>query len=751
MWRVPSPGAECHATADDQACAHAPEVRACLAAEDRMLPATTELCDRAWQLTGDEAAAVAGAYFALRRGDDAALGRWAERALPTVQGAHIFEYVGEMQQHHDDFEGAVRSFRRAFDLQLDRDPARAANTALWLLAMVRSSDPAEESIRLARVAWEQAERSGSELIRPCAAMSLVEILIDIGELTTAQAVIELMDATRLAGWQAVRDVAMARLEAARGQIATSIVRFRRAIRRLLDDPGTRNGLPHDVFELVQVLLDDGQVAEARRELDRARGLVERKVVSSQDVQAQLAVAEASVELAENDIDAALASAVRGLALNPRGAARVRLLNVRGGALARRGDAVKAEQAWREAADSVEAWRASLPTTQLRGGLVARHRRVLEAWLDSTGQRGDADGALEVTRRIVGRELLDRIYQREANAPATADASIRNLEQRLADRRELAVTMADTAGRSDLRDATHDMVAIMLGARSVWAIRRMHGRWSITSVGDRWTIHEWVDAYRDHLDDPVIASRLGQALFPQPTLPATGAPLVVMLDPELSDVALPGLRVGGKYLVEHAAIFEVLAPDLLFTPAPAGPWDAAVAIGDPRGDLPDAEVEVRAVAEDTGAAVYLGRDATRAVVEDARRARVLHVATHSSFEDGRATFALFDDALSANDIVNRKIAPRLAVIATCRSQVDGGPTRSLVAAFLAAGSPAVIGVKRALDDKDSAALMRRFYALHGATSPLGALALAQRAAIAAGLPPRAWATVSFFGVGGWLDQ
>jgi hypothetical protein len=542
---------------------------------------------------------------------------------------------------------------------------------------------------------------------------------------------------------------MGRLEAARGRTTTSIALFRRAVLRGLSDRTTRSGLPHDAFELVQALLDDGQVSEARRELERARELVEQCELRSQDVQAHLAASEAAVDLAEGNIDAALVSAERGLAIKPLEAARVRLLNVRGDALARRGDAVAAEQAWREAADSVEAWRVSIPTTQLRSGLVARHRHVLESWLDSTGQRGDADGALEVTRRIIGRDLLDRIYQREVNAPATADASIREIEARLADRRELAVTMAGTQGR-DLRDVTHDMVAIMVGARSVWAIRRAHGRWSIASVGDRKTIREWVDTYRSHLDDPVIAGRLGEALFPEVALPTAGAPLVVMLDPELSDVALAGMRVGGKYLVEHAPILEVLAPDLLFTPVPRGPWGSAVAIGDPQSDLPDAADEIRAVVEETGATEHLGTDATRAVLQASRRAHLLHIATHSKIDDGRAMFALSDDVLSSNEIVNLKIAPRLAVIATCRSQVDDHPVRSLVAAFLAAGSPAVIGVKRALDDKAGAALMSRFYHLHGASDPLRGLALAQRAAIAAGLPPSAWATVSFFGVGGWLE-
>jgi CHAT domain-containing protein len=228
----------------------------------------------------------------------------------------------------------------------------------------------------------------------------------------------------------------------------------------------------------------------------------------------------------------------------------------------------------------------------------------------------------------------------------------------------------------------------------------------------------------------------------------------MLDRELSDLALAGLRVGGKYLVERAPILEVLAPDLLFAGVPDRAWGPAVALGDPRGDLPGAAAEARAVAREIGAAEHLGADASRRMLEDGKAARVLHVAAHSEIRDGRATFVLADGGLSTGDIVSKKIAPRLAVIATCRSQVNDDPAASLVAAFLAAGTPGVIGVKRSVDDVDETALMLEFYRLyhgHGEHDPMRDLALAQRRTIAQKRPPHTWAKVSFFGVGGWIQQ
>ena len=760
--RAPSSSSSCEVAAELAACDTLPDVvRVCLAARSAGYQVTGELCEQAWWDTQSEAAAVAGAWWALTTRDDAGLERWGARAQPTIPGSRILHFVSDMQRRNGELARAEAALRIALDLQADRDPLRAANTAVSLLELVQSNDPPKESIRIARIAWEQAELANapghaspmSALVEAYAGNALAGVLIDLGELSTAAAVVERMEAADPLPSAVLRDGAKARLEAARGRPRLAVELFRRASRPDPDDLGGLEPLK-DAIGFIQALLDDGQLGEARRALDRATRLVRQgATLQALDTGCRLAAAQASVELAEGDIAGALASVDRGLADASRDAARVQLLNVRGDALARRGDAVAAERAWQAAADSVEAWRASIPATQLRGGLVARHRHALESWLDSAGARGDAAAAFQVMQRIIGRALLDRIRQRETNAPATVDDSVRDVEHRLVawDR---SVVLAGPPDRHALRELRHDLSAVMFGARSVWAIRHARGRSWVDRVGDRGAIAALVDAYRRAIDDPRVAGELGAALFPAAALPEVpGAPLVVMLDRELSDVALAGLRVGGRYLVERAAILEVLAPELLFAPAPRAACDRAVAVGDPRGDLPGAVDEVHAVARVLGAAEHLGARATGDAVGRAADACVLHVAAHSRIDDGRAAFVLADGALSANDIANRKIAPRLAVIATCRSQVDDDPAASLTAAFLAAGAPGVIGVKRAYDDVDGAPLLLEFYRRYrrgGDRDPVQALAGAQRAAIGLGRPPRAWATVSLFGVAGWIQ-
>ncbi|HEX8111316.1 MAG TPA: hypothetical protein VF516_26485, partial [Kofleriaceae bacterium] len=334
--QAPGSGGDCRAAGD---CAVPRIVEACLNAERHDLRATPRLCELAWSLTRNDEAAASGAFYARKTGDQATLKRWVERAPRTLQGARILHYWGEMLVKRGDLEAAEDTLQRALDLQVNRDPNRATNTALLLLELARSRRPADQSIWLARIAWQQAELGHNDMMRACAAISLIELLLDLGEFSTASAVIERMDADHSVIWQGTRDSAMARLEAARGRSATAIALFRRASR--LDPKKPPTGapmLPYDAIELVQALLDAGQLAEARHALDRAAELVGKSPLPSEILTCRLAAVQGSVELAEDRIDAALATVERGLANNCDHAGRVQLLNVQGEVLQRRADA-----------------------------------------------------------------------------------------------------------------------------------------------------------------------------------------------------------------------------------------------------------------------------------------------------------------------------------------------------------------------------------------------------------------------------
>jgi len=721
----------------------ATDVEACTLAFDKADPAAGAICKRAWDSTHDTTAAVLGAKCALMDNDYQALQAWVAVAPPNAEGARILHLWGEMQGARGNLDEAETALRRALALQRDVDPKRAWNTAVVLLTLVRNRRPASETIELAYAAWEQASRAALPIPRAMTAAALVEVLLDLGELKAAQLVVERIQPGDSAILRALSD---GRLQVAQARFQVATAHFKDAT-AIHDEAEERAWGTSASIELLHANLQLGRMTEAAAALAMAEGFAKTNDVQSTDLSCKLAAARASFALADGKLDRAIVEADRGLALESRDAARVKLLGVRGEALARKGDWQHAEAAWREAADQIEAWRASIPLLHLRAGLVANHRRVLEAWLDSAARRGDASVAVDVVQRIIGRGLLDRLRDR-ASGTADPARAVHDVTDRLAIRKQLAATPR-IASSHNLLETPHDLVAIMTGAERVWALRHTSGRWVIETVGDRAQIAKLVDAYRRDPDAKAVAEQLGGALFPPATLPAHGRPLTVVLDSDLADVPLAGLRTGGRFLVEHAPIVELLVPELLFAEPTQRSWSPAVAIGDPDGSLPAASREVAMVARAISATPAIGAQATRAAVIAAASARTLHIATHSSVEAGRAAFVLHGGVVTAYDIVKERVAPRLAVIATCRSQVDDDPEESLVAAFLAAGSSGVVGVKRAINDADGERLIAEFYAAGGDTNPTDALAIAQRNAIHSGRPPHAWAAFSFFGSGEWL--
>jgi tetratricopeptide (TPR) repeat protein len=725
----------------------ASEVDACVTAAETRDPSTRSICMHAWEITGDMRAAVGLARDAWARGDYVTVVMLSAIAPPTIEGAKILHFWGEMLRSNDNPAAAEAPLRRALELRRDVDPLHATNTALVLLALIRSNHPADETIEIAYTAWDQALRSNYPLARAMSAAALIEVLVDLGELQAAQLVLTKMSDEDS---RVLYLLSEGRLQSARGRTKVATALFARAA-ILAEDPSTAESTWRldAQLELVQELLRGGHFVEASKQLEKAETFAKSGDIVSSDAKTRLPAAHAALALAHDDTATALRDVEKGLASHSRDATRVLLLNIRGDALARDGQPLAAERAWHDAADEVETWRASIPSMELRAGLVPHQRHALEAWLDSSGARGDADAAVEVAGRILGRALLDRLQAGDLS-PTNAVAAVQEVEKRLADRRGLG---GQASQHRDLRMATHDLVAILDGAASVWAIRRRHGYWSVERVGSRSEIATLADALRRDPDSVVDATRLGEAMFPSNTLPdsepALASPLAVALDRSYADLALPALRVGGRYLVEYVAILELLVPDLIFVDVPVRQWHGALAIGDPVGNLPGASRELERVGRQLSARVALGARASRSEFIKAAMARTLHVATHSTIDNGRAAFVLGDGIFTTHDIVKLRIAPRLAVIATCRSQTNDDPEQSLVAAFLAAGSTGVVGVKRAIDDADGERFMADFYDHHGDEDPVTAVAEAQRVAIAANRPPHTWAAFSFFGTGGWL--
>jgi CHAT domain-containing protein len=210
------------------------------------------------------------------------------------------------------------------------------------------------------------------------------------------------------------------------------------------------------------------------------------------------------------------------------------------------------------------------------------------------------------------------------------------------------------------------------------------------------------------------------------------PLEVLAVGRIARAPLSALRDADGLVIARRPLLRVLGlrprPAL---GAPAATRTAAVVLGDPRLDLAAAAAEATWVAQRLAVPARLGRDATRAALSSARNASVLHLAAHTNEQAGHRVVHMADGDVSPSAILAERVAPGLVVLASCGSAAahDEGGWGSLAAAFLAAGSDAVVATHWSVEDAAAAELVRRFYLAGGANNPAAALAEAQTAAAA----------------------
>ena len=203
------------------------------------------------------------------------------------------------------------------------------------------------------------------------------------------------------------------------------------------------------------------------------------------------------------------------------------------------------------------------------------------------------------------------------------------------------------------------------------------------------------------------------------------------------------------------------------PTPAVPLsrDAAVwvqGLGLPA--LPFARTEALSISRELGGAtrVVLGADASEHFLKgvDLRPYRALHLAAHAVVDEDRPERSAVvlapgapeeDGLLQMQEVADLDLAGKLVVLAACRSSsgaiLTGEGPLSLARSFFQAGSPAVVASLWSLRDDEVASLMSGFYrALAEGQPAADALAIAQRAQVAAHAPTASWAGLLMLGDG-----
>ncbi len=227
---------------------------------------------------------------------------------------------------------------------------------------------------------------------------------------------------------------------------------------------------------------------------------------------------------------------------------------------------------------------------------------------------------------------------------------------------------------------------------------------------------------------------------------------------------------GERLVERLSV--VVAPslavaELLSQDLPAIETWSVLALGAPAHDVsrfphlpavPATAVEARTVSGMwSGSELLLAAEATPSeLLSRSSSHNLIHVAAHAIQEKGESWLVLAPDAahgagtLGAREIAGLKLpSTRLVVLPVCESArgtayaLEG--TMALATAFLWAGVPNVVATLWPVEDRDTLAVMKSFYAeLRAGRDPGEALRQAQLEAIRRDMNPATWAAFELFG-------
>jgi hypothetical protein len=431
-------------------------------------------------------------------------------------------------------------------------------------------------------------------------------------------------------------------------------------------------------------------------------------------------------------------------------ARAELSELRGGLL---GD-VLAEYHYRRAMASVASLRAA---TRARSAfLVSSHRGAHAGLIALLARQGRWRDILAVVLELDASDML-RATAGEAVARDRAPPDVDPPAPRS--------SMAPSSTVEDVLAAwrPRDLVIVITisprqiapGRERVVRLRIREGQVTGEDVGDASAARKWADDLFADPGDRDAARALGRMIVPSG--PA-GETLHVLAIGSLGKLPLAALRDDdGSLIIGRRPLVRVLA--MRASGPDAGGAGPSVVIADPRGDLPGAAVEGAVVAEALGTGVQLsgsGRrfPATRARLWAARDAELLHVAGHVGMLGRWRTLHLADGDIDPTEIVQRHLAPRIAVLAGCGSAAatDEEGWGSIAAALLESGTTMVIATDRSVGDGVSLSLMRAFYAQSDwRTDPARALARVQQAMDAraatssdAVTRPRSWAAFSVLG-------
>lgn len=702
--------------------------------------------------SADEGGRFAEAAEACARsGRDADAGRLAWALLKTGHGADASKVIdqrgaapGLLQLSRATLDwragkGSPEALERARDAC--GDSLCIARAELELNALHSTRGDLRSALADATRALAQPATLREPNLHAQAQLRLFDLFYELGDAESAARVLGAIEKPSDPTQSAALRLKQGNLRALQGQLALAGQAYLEAA----DDSARAGWLAGEWsarLNLVKEAAREGRAADARAQLALAEALAPR-LSRGGNSDFALHFHRALVLHAERALPAAMAELQRALDNKPGDEWRWELELERALVAHDQGDAKLVREACLAAIDAAERSRAALGFDELKTWLFESRQRPFALLFQLEAERGDALAALRVAERAFSRTFLDAFVAARGPAQADGDALARaDFVRGFLPALQQSKVVAPAPLEETLR---------RLGARHalVW-----FGAWLVEVVQGKPVLHRLAGGSIDDAvarvlrdaDDAQAAAALGELLLP-PEVDPRGELYLVATGP-LTGVPFAALRRGGRALVQDAVLHYAPSLGALAAIADGASGDRAGAavLADARGDLRFAREEAAIAGRALSTAPLLGAGASREALRNAALARTLHLAVHGGLGVQGAWLQLADGDVTGADVLRARLRPRLAVLASCASAATRARELwgSMGAAFLAAGSGAVLASLWSVDDAATRALAERFYLEGGADDPAQALARTQRALAAAGAKASSWAAFVVLG-------
>lgn len=669
------------------------------------------VCLAEYQRTGAASAGLEAARAMLDGGRPDEAAALAQELFASALEAEALQVAAKAEDKRGDAVRALELRQRRLVRLLGDGKSTLASRAAHEIAGARwQLGEMTQAMASSRLAVEEADRAGDSAMRVFARLGLAEHYRSHDQLVDAERL--LLDADDLASSDADRAWTAAKLgshymDAGLDSMARSSLES--ALRLAETDDNKLRLSLH--LNLAWVYRRSGQYALAHARLAQAAA------ISAEDVDLWIG---RGLLLADQGYRAAGVRQLEGAVQRADGDRDLWWAWYHLGRLQQQhGDVAAARQAYQRSMHSVAALASK--AGEYVSELAASHRSPYLRAIGLAARHGHWREALALVLELDGLALLaaERVSE---EARASGGAGISRIGAR-GSPVSIDEMLAAWRGRQ--------LSIVLSEQETVWRLEVRDGQVSGREVGRAEVLARAADALEA---DPSVAGparALGAALAPAEW---NDAPVHVLTIGPLSRAPLPAV-------VRPRGAAAPLVRVLSVLPRPASkPSDSrTIVLGDPRGDLPWAGREASLVAERLGVTAVLGPAANAGAVASARGAALLHVAAHSRLGDSGPALLLAGSALDATAVASQPGAPRVVVLASCGSAAarDDGGWGSLAAAFLTAGSDAVIASAWSVDDAATLQFIDELYRHPVAADPVAALAAAQKATRAR-LPARSWA-------------